>query len=168
VRRRRGQPGIAAENSKKAGAWRGGPPVPAGNKKHLHQEFITEQEYWKAPMFPFDVILFDIGGVLLTNSWDKRERAMAVEHFNLDPIAFEDRHAAPYDAWERGMVPMKTYLDATVFYESRSFSRDDFFAFMLSMSMTQPDGALGILGKISASDKCMLGALNNEAREMNE
>ncbi len=119
-------------------------------------------------MFPFDVILFDIGGVLLTNSWDKRERAKAVEHFDLDPIAFEDRHAAPYDAWERGLLPMKAYLDATVFYEPRSFSQDEFFAFMLSMSMTQPDGALGILGKISASDKCMLGALNNEAREMNE
>ena len=26
-------------------------------------------------MFPFDVILFDVGGVLLTNGWDKRERA---------------------------------------------------------------------------------------------
>ena len=26
-------------------------------------------------MFPFDVILFDVGGVLLTNGWDHRERA---------------------------------------------------------------------------------------------
>ncbi len=26
-------------------------------------------------MFPFDVILFDMGGVLLTNGWDHRERA---------------------------------------------------------------------------------------------
>ena len=28
-------------------------------------------------MFPFDVILFDVGGVLLTNGWDKGERAAA-------------------------------------------------------------------------------------------
>jgi putative hydrolase of the HAD superfamily len=119
-------------------------------------------------MFPFDVILFDIGGVLLTNSWDKRERAVALEHFHLDPAAFEARHPEPYDAWERGVLPVKAYLDATVFYEPRNFSHDDFFAFMLTQSKPQPDGALGILGEIAASDKCMLGALNNEARETNE
>ncbi len=119
-------------------------------------------------MFPFDVILFDVGGVLLTNSWDKGERALAMEHFHLDPAAFEARHLAPYDAWERGMLPLKAYLDATVFYEPRGFSQDDFFTFMLSQSKPQPDGALGILGEVAASDKCMLGALNNEARETNE
>ncbi len=119
-------------------------------------------------MFPFDVILFDIGGVLLTNSWDKRERAAAMQHFHLDPAAFEARHPAPYDAWERGVLPMKAYLDATVFYEPRGFTHDEFFAFMLSQSKPQPDGALGILSEVAASDKCMLGALNNEARETNE
>ncbi len=66
------------------------------------------------------------------------------------------------------MLPMKAYLDATVFYEPRSFTHDDFFAFMLAQSKLLPDGALGILGEIAASDKCMLGALNNEARETNE
>ena len=35
-------------------------------------------------MFPFDVILFDVGGVLLTNGWDHGERAAAVAHFGLD------------------------------------------------------------------------------------
>ena len=119
-------------------------------------------------MFPFDVILFDVGGVLLTNGWDKRERAAAMEYFHLDSAAFEARHPALYDAWERGALTMKAYLDATVFYEPRSFSHDDFFAFMLSQSKLLPDGALGILGEISASDKCMVGALNNEARETNE
>ena len=39
---------------------------------------------------------------------------------------------------------------------------------MLTQSKPQPDGALGILGEIAASDKCMLGALNNEARETNK
>ncbi len=32
-------------------------------------------------MFPFDVILFDIGGVLLTNGWDHCERAAVLESF---------------------------------------------------------------------------------------
>jgi putative hydrolase of the HAD superfamily len=119
-------------------------------------------------MFPFDVILFDVGGVLLTNGWDHGERAAAMEHFHLDRTAFEARHLAPYDAWERGAIPMKAYLDTTVFFEPRSFSQDEFFAYMLTQSKILPDGALGILGELAASDKCMLGALNNEARETNE
>ena len=119
-------------------------------------------------MFPFDVILFDVGGVLLTNGWDERERALTMEYFHLDPVAFEARHLAPYDAWERGAIPLKAYLDATVFYEPRRFSQDDFFGFMLNQSKLLPNGALGILEELAASDKFMLGALNNEARETNE
>jgi putative hydrolase of the HAD superfamily len=118
-------------------------------------------------MFPFDVILFDVGGVLLTNGWDYRQRAAAVERFQLDPGEFEARHLAVYDAWERDAISGKEYLDTTVFHEPRSFSRGDFFAFMLSQSQPLPDGAQGILKELAASDNYMLGALNNEARETN-
>ncbi|MEI9969123.1 MAG: hypothetical protein WDM87_11020 [Terracidiphilus sp.] len=53
----------------------------------------------ESPMFPFDVILFDVGGVLLTNGWDHGERAAAVERFGLDAADFEARHEAVYPAW---------------------------------------------------------------------
>jgi len=119
-------------------------------------------------MFPFDVILFDVGGVLLTNGWDHRERALAMENFHLDLAEFEARHLAPYDAWERGATSANAYLDAAVFYEPRKFSHDDFFGFMLNQSKLLPNGALGILEELAASNKCLLGALNNEARETNE
>jgi putative hydrolase of the HAD superfamily len=119
-------------------------------------------------MFPFDVILFDVGGVLLTNGWDHGERAAAARNFHLDLADLEARHPAPYAEWERGAIPIKDYLDAVVFYEPRSFSQDDFFGFMLNQSKLLPDGALGILEQLAASDICMLGALNNEARETNE
>lgn len=119
-------------------------------------------------MFPFDVILFDVGGVLLTNGWDHRERAAVLEQFQLDRATFEVRHAAPYEAWERGAIQADAYLDAAVFYEPRSFTREDFFTAICSQSQPLADGALGILGEVSASNKCMVGALNNEARELNE
>jgi putative hydrolase of the HAD superfamily len=119
-------------------------------------------------MLPFDVILFDVGGVLLTNGWDHGERAAAIEHFHLDRAAFEARHLAPNDAWERDVIPVTAYLNTTVFYEPRSFTPDDFFAFMLTQSKPLPDGALGILAELAASDNYLLGALNNEARETNE
>jgi putative hydrolase of the HAD superfamily len=119
-------------------------------------------------MFPFDVILFDVGGVLLTNGWDHRERAAAVARFELDATSFEARHLAAVDAWERGDIALEAYLDAAVFNQPRSFSREDFFAFMLDQSQVLPDNALGILAELAASKACMVGALNNEARETNE
>jgi len=50
-------------------------------------------------MFPFDVILFDVGGVLLTNGWGTCERTQVLESFNLDKAEFEKRHPVPNDAW---------------------------------------------------------------------
>ena len=104
----------------------------------------------------------------MTNGWDLRERTAVLSHFHLDLAAFEARNSASNDAWERGAISMMTYLDATVFYEPRGFTRDEFFAAILAQSKPQPDGALGILKELAASDKCLLGALNNEARETNE
>ena len=119
-------------------------------------------------MFPFDVILFDVGGVLLTNGWDHRERAAVVEQFHLDRAALESRHAEPYDAWERGAITANEYMDAAVFYEPRSFSREELFAAICAQSVLLPDGALGILKEVTASHKCRVGCLNNEARETHE
>jgi putative hydrolase of the HAD superfamily len=39
---------------------------------------------------------------------------------------------------------------------------------MLAQSRLQPDGAMGILQQLAASNKCLLGAFNNEGRETNE
>jgi putative hydrolase of the HAD superfamily len=119
-------------------------------------------------MFPFDVILFDVGGVLLTNGWDRRERALAVERFALDAASFESRHLSVVDAWERGDITADAYLDAVVFNQPRTFSRDEFFSFILNQSQLLPGGAMGILAELAASKLCMVGALNNEARETND
>ena len=120
------------------------------------------------PMFPFDAILFDVGGVLLTNGWDCVERAAAVAHFGLDAQELDARHFATMEAWERGEIDLGQYLNATVFYEPRAFSRDEFFAFMRTQSQPLPNGALEILAELAAANPCTIGALNNEARETNE
>jgi putative hydrolase of the HAD superfamily len=119
-------------------------------------------------MFPFDVILFDVGGVLLTNGWDHRERSLVLEQFRVDRAEFEARHPQPNDAWERDAITAKDYLDATVFYEPRDFTAGDFMQAVFAQSVPQPQGALSILQELAASGKWMLGCLNNEAREPNE
>jgi putative hydrolase of the HAD superfamily len=130
----------------------------------------------ETPVSPFDVILFDVGGVLLTNGWDRRERAAAVAQFKLDAQELEARHVEVFEAWERGEISLDQYLDRAVFYEPRSFSRGEFFDFMLTQSQLLPDGAMPILKELSARSEsaddgmgdCMIGALNNEARETND
>lgn len=122
----------------------------------------------EAAIFPFDVILFDVGGVLLTNGWDHRERATVLEQFGLDRETFEARHPKPYDAWERDAISANEYLQATVFYQPRSFSQEEFLAAICAQSVLLQDGAMSILKELAASDKCMVGVLNNEAREPNE
>ena len=119
-------------------------------------------------MFPFDVILFDIGGVLLTNGWGAGERSNVLASFNLDRADFEKRHPVPNDAWERDAISAEAYLEETVFYEPRSFSMDDFLAAICAESAELPDGGLGILKELAASGKAMVGCLNNEARLPNE
>jgi len=119
-------------------------------------------------MFPFDAILFDVGGVLLTNGWDHRERARVLEKFRLDIAGFEARNPGPYRAWESGSIPVDAYLNATIFNEPRDFSPGEFFRAMCAQSAPLENGALGILKELAASHKCLLGALNNEARETNE
>ena len=119
-------------------------------------------------MLPFQVILFDVGGVLLTNSWDVKERAQAAANFHIDQADFQARHAEVSDQWERGGISMATYLDVAVFHEPRNFSRDEFIACMFEQSKLLPNGALGILKELAASGHYLIGALNNEARELND
>jgi putative hydrolase of the HAD superfamily len=57
-------------------------------------------------MFPYDAILFDVGGVLLTNGWDHRERAAVVEQFHLDGAELEAHHAKAFEPWERGELTL--------------------------------------------------------------
>ena len=119
-------------------------------------------------MVPFDVILFDVGGVLLTNGWDRDERAAAVARFGLDARELEIRHEKVFAAWERSEIDANQYLDSAVFYEPRSFSREEFFEFILAQSKLLEDGALGVLAELSAANRFLVGALNNEARETND
>lgn len=114
------------------------------------------------------VILFDVGGVLLTNGWDRGERIAAIAHFGLNDAEFERLHHPAYDAWERGTIDLSSYLDQTVFTEPRTFTQEEFYQFLLTGSKKLPDSALGILSELAASGKYLLGALNNEAPEPND
>ena len=119
-------------------------------------------------MLPFDVILFDVGGVLLTNGWDHCERADVLRKFSLDAAEFEARHPKANDAWEKDAISARDYLDATVFYTPRSFNHDDFLEAVFAESVPLADSALPVLEEVAGAGRWLVGSLNNEAREPNE
>ena len=111
-------------------------------------------------------IFWDVGGVLLTNAWDRTERAEALEHFQLDPEEFHARHEMVVSSFERGKITLEEYLDRTVFYRERPFTRDMFRDYMFSLSKPVPE-VLEFARALAASGKYLMGTLNNESRELN-
>jgi putative hydrolase of the HAD superfamily len=113
-------------------------------------------------------ILWDIGGVLLTNAWDHQQREAVLSHFGLDHADFEHRHAEVFEPLERDEISIDEYLRYTVFFEPRNFTQNEFLEAMRAQSQVLPDGALGILRQLAASEDYVLATVNNESRAMNE
>jgi putative hydrolase of the HAD superfamily len=111
-------------------------------------------------------IFWDVGGVLLTNAWDRTERTAALEHFHLDEEEFHDRHEMVVSSFERGKITLDEYIDRTVFYRTRPFARDAFRDYMFSLSQPFPE-VLAFAQALSDSGKYFMGTINNESRELN-
>ena len=112
-------------------------------------------------------LFFDMGGVLLTNGWDRESRRAAAKKFDLDWDDFEDRHELLLHAFEVGELSLNEYLKRVVFYRERPFSRQEFIDFIYSQSQPMPE-TLAVLGRLAAMRKYLMGALNNESRDLNE
>jgi putative hydrolase of the HAD superfamily len=113
------------------------------------------------------VIFFDVGGVLLSNGWDRRSRREACRRFDLDWEDFQDRHDFVADPFERGEMDLATYLERTVFYRERPFAPGEFVEFMMAQSSPKPE-SLELLGELAGTGRYLLATLNNESRELNE
>jgi putative hydrolase of the HAD superfamily len=111
-------------------------------------------------------IFWDVGGVLLTNAWDHNERAEALDHFHLDAKEFQDRHEPLVSAFERGQITLDEYLDRTVFYGERPFTKEVFREFMFSLSRPF-SGVLEFAQALTDSGRYFMGTINNESRELN-
>jgi len=112
-------------------------------------------------------LFWDNGGVILTNGWDRDARHRAVDKFQLDWTEFEDRHELVLNAFETGDLSLDDYLRRTVFYRPRTYSPQDFKAFMFKQSQPLTD-ALAFAGSLSRTKQCLMATLNNESLEINE
>ena len=117
-------------------------------------------------MLRINAIFWDVGGVLLTNGWDRAQREKALEQFHLDREEFNDRHEMLVSSFERGKISLDDYLDRTIFYRSRPFTRDEFRQFMFALSQPKSD-ELALAQELSRSGKYLMSTINNESRELN-
>jgi putative hydrolase of the HAD superfamily len=118
-------------------------------------------------MAQITTLFWDNGGVILTNGWDRDARRLAVEKFHLDWADFEDRHELMLDAFEKGYVSLDEYLQRTVFYRERPFTKEQFKQFMFDQSQPFPE-ALDFTRSLTVTKRYLMAALNNESLEINE
>ncbi len=112
-------------------------------------------------------LFWDVGGVILTNGWDRASRAAAAKNFGLDWEEFQDRHELAFPAFETGKITLDAYLQRTVFYRARSFTRQEFTDFIYAQSTEYPESR-AVLSDVAATGKYLQSTINNEPLEINE
>jgi putative hydrolase of the HAD superfamily len=111
-------------------------------------------------------LFWDVGGVILSNAWDQEERRAAFKQFGLDEDSFEKRHAKFFTLLEIGGISLDEYLKQTVFYVPRTFTPEDFKAFMFAQS-SENHTTRALLDEITAAGRYLMATLNNESAELN-
>jgi len=112
-------------------------------------------------------LFLDLGGVLLTNGWDRSMRQRAAATFHLDYADMDERHHLTFDTYESGKLALDEYLDRTVFYQERPFSREEFKSFMFSQSRAHPQ-MIEWVRALKARFPLKVAAVSNEGRELAE
>jgi putative hydrolase of the HAD superfamily len=131
-----------------------------------YRRFSVNAETGESRESLIDLVLFDIGGVLGSNGWDREQRAAAVERFGLDADDFQYRHEETVGAWESGTITLDEYLEVTVFCSPRDFTEKEFKEFMFEQSEPWWD-SIAVARALSHNGAVRLGTLNNESEALN-
>ena len=119
----------------------------------------------ESPSSPITTLFLDIGGVLLSNGWDRGVRRKAAETFHLDYEEVHERHHLTFGTYEEGKLSLYDYLYQVIFYKERSFTREEFTAFMFEQSRAFPD-MIDLIRKLKERYNLRTVAISNEGREL--
>lgn len=112
-------------------------------------------------------IFLDIGGVMLTNGWDRHSRQKACDEFHLDFAEMDERHHLTFDTYEEGKLTLDEYLKRVVFYEKRPFSVEAFKEFMYAQSKPYPE-MIHLISGLKKKYGLKTATVSNEGRELTE
>lgn len=116
---------------------------------------------------PITALFLDLGGVLLTNGWDRNSRELAAQTFALDRKEMDERHHLTFDTYEAGKLTLEQYLSRVVFYEERNFTRQQFCDFIFAQSKSFPE-MIELVRALKEQYQLKIAVVNNEGRELNE
>jgi putative hydrolase of the HAD superfamily len=111
-------------------------------------------------------VFLDIGGVLLTDGWDRHARKRAATNFKLELAEMENRHRLTCGTYEEGKLTLEEYLDRVVFYQKRTFTRAQFRRFMFAQSKPYPE-MIGLVAQLKVRHGLKIAVVSNEGRELN-
>lgn len=112
-------------------------------------------------------LFLDIGGVLLTDGWQRDSRSRGVAAFHLDASEMKERHHVVFDTYEEGKLTLGEYLDWVVFHKKRAFTRAEFRRFMFAQSKPYSD-MIELVRKLKVRHELKIIVVSNEARELND
>src|SRR6202012_2969348 len=110
---------------------------------------------------PVTALFLDVGGVMLTNGWDRKSREAAAKQFDLDLDDLNDRHRMTFDTYESGKLSLDEYLKRAVFYKDRPFTMEDFKKFMYDQSVAYPE-MIELIKALKAKYNLRIAVVNNE------
>jgi HAD superfamily hydrolase (TIGR01549 family) len=118
---------------------------------------------------PIKTIFWDIGGVLLTNGWDSRQRAHVLPGLGVDLIAYEAVHDEVNYYWERGLMSAQDFFQQTVIAPNPDLklSFEQLWSLVCSESKVLHQESFDILATLKTSGQYRLATINNESKELN-
>lgn len=112
-------------------------------------------------------MFLDVGGVLLTDGWDRHARKQVATNFCFDLDELEERHHLIFETYEEGKITLEDYLSRVVFYKERSFSRAQFRRFMFAQSRPYRE-MIAMITRLKVRYTLKIAVVSNEGRELNE
>lgn len=114
---------------------------------------------------PVTTLFLDIGGVLLTNGWDRNARRKAAETFGLDYDEMNERHNLTFDTYEEGKLTLDDYLGRVVFCQERPFTPEAFKQFIYQQSQPYPR-MFDLVRRLKERYGLKVATVSNEGREL--
>jgi len=115
---------------------------------------------------PITTLFVDVGGVLLTNGWDHLARKRAAKQFKLNWADMDERHRLVFETHEEGKLSFEEYLGWVVFYEKRTFTRNQFRDFIFAQSKPFPK-MLDLVAQLKVQCGLKIVVISNESRAVN-
>lgn len=114
-------------------------------------------------------IFWDIGGVLLTNGWDSKQRGRVLGSLGVDLTAYEAVHEGVNYYWERGLITARDFFTQTVLEPNPDLNLtfEQLWPLVCAESKVLHQECFEILASMRDSGQYRISTLNNESSELN-